>query len=298
MNDFAIVCKTYRADVRRFARLCSSLERNNPVQFPLVAIVPESDMPIFEPLVRNHRFQLITDESVVAAHPRAVREHLLERYRRTAGYLSQQVVKSEVWRVLGCRNYLCVDADTYFIRPLQSSDFMSAKGDLYSVIGQDKDTFALAYAQLHGEFWEQFARDGAAVRELFERDGPLYSFGPLPVLWSAEVWRRLDEEWLQVRGWTLWDAIDKHPHEAHWYGEFLLHSRAIPLVPIGPLARCYHHQWMQKCWRNLGESDESLASVYIAVVSQSNWDEELDVQPRRSVLSRWARRIKGMWRNN
>ena len=42
------------------------------------------------------------------------------------------------------------------------------------------------------------------------------------------------------------------PSELRWYGESLLAFRSIPLAPIEPLFRVYHHDWHFNALRRLG----------------------------------------------
>lgn len=295
-NGFVLLCKSYRQDVRRVERMMASVQRHNVENLPVVLCVPRADVEVFRAKLTPYRYTLITDESVVEAHPDAQAKGLLERYRRTTGSLSQQVVKSEAWRLVGCDAYLCLDSDTVFLRPFGRADFLAPDGHPYTIVHQDKEFFQLALCQGRGEVWSAFLATSRAVQDRFERAGPVYSYGPFPVLWSARVWRDFEQRYLRPRGLTLWDAIDQIPSEAHWYGEALLSLGSIPLHLIGPLCRCYHYSWQARLLRKLGETEETLAEHFLCVVYQSNWEENLDLRRRRSRLSQWAWLIKNLWR--
>ncbi len=295
-NRFVLLCKSFRQDVRRVERMMVSAQRFNTDDIPVVLCVPERDVALFRQHLTPFRYTLITDEAVVQAHPHAEAQALLDRYRRTAGSLSQQVVKSEAWRLLGCDAYLCLDSDTVFLRPFCREDFLAADGHPYTVVHQDKDFFQLALCQGHSEVWTSFVTTSRRMQQRFGRPGPLYSYGPFPVLWSAQVWRDLDRLELGPKGLTLWDAIDQIPSEAHWYGEALLTFGSIPVHPIGPMCRCYHYNWQSQIFSKLGENESTLAEHFLCAVYQSNWDEALDHEPRRSRVSKWARTIKRLWR--
>lgn len=293
-----IVCKSYSGDLRRFDRLLASVEKFNIDGLPFAVIAPDADRSVFVDTIAGRRCEFVSDESVVQAHPLAAELNLIARYRSLPGYLTQQVVKSEAWRLLDYDACLCVDSDTVFIRPFGRADLLQGDGHPHTVLCQDKDYFQLATNLGHPEVWEAFQADSLAVQNHFGRVGPCYCFGPFPVLWSTQVWQGLSADWLASRHMTLWDAIELLPHEAHWYGEYLLHSRVIPLSPIAPLCRCYHHAWQKSALDDQHESQATLAQQFIGVVYQSNWDEDLDVTPRRSSLSRLARRIKRLWRRH
>ena len=46
MNDFVLLCKSYRGDVRRVKRLLDSLAPHNPEQLPVVIVVPQADQTL------------------------------------------------------------------------------------------------------------------------------------------------------------------------------------------------------------------------------------------------------------
>jgi hypothetical protein len=294
--EFALVCKSHRRDVLRVQRLLDSLAANNPERLPVVVIVPEQDQALFQEHLAGHTFELLSDETVVAAHPQAAERDLLARYRATPGYRSQQVVKAEAWRVLGCSAYLCVDSDTVFLKPALRADFIAPDGHPYTLMHQSRELMQLAVNRGHGSVLHAFKAESEQLKQWFGRIGPDFDFGPQPLIWSARVWADLHERHLAPRGWTLWDAIDFAPSEIRWYGEALLACQSIPLHPIEPLFRVYHHEWQWLLLRSLGETDQTLQAQFIGVVYQSNWEVELDPPGTRSALSLLGRRLKRLRR--
>ena len=296
MADFAFVCKSYRGDVARVRRLLDSLVDNNPEQIPVVVIVPKDDLSLFHEALAGRRHDLVCDDDVVNSHPQAADRHLLERYRATPGYRAQQVIKAEAWRLLGCSAYLCMDSDTVFLRPARRSDFITPAGHPYTLLHQSRELLQLAVNRGHAKVAEAFRAESEKLKAVFGRVGPDYDFGPQPLIWSARVWSDLHEKFLAPRGWTLWDAIDQIPTEIRWYGEALLAYRSIPLDPIEPLFRVYHHEWQWFVQQRLGESAATLPAQFIGAVYQSNWEYELDVPGTRSALSMLSRRLKRLRR--
>ena len=295
MADFVLLCKSYRGDARRVKRLLDTLAPNNPQQLPIVVVVPEADQPVFRELLSGHRFDLLKDEDVVRSHPQAATRDLLARYRATPGYRSQQVIKADAWRLIGCNASLCMDSDTVFLRNIGRDDFIAPGGHPYTLMHQSRDLLQLAVNRGHPEVLDHFRAESSRLKAAFDRSGPDFDFGPQPLLWSAQVWRDLDERHLQPKGWTLWDAIDFAPTEIRWYGEALLAYRSIPLEPIEPLFRVYHHEWQYFALRRLGETPATLAKQFLGVVYQSNWEYELDAPGVRSAASRLGRLLK-RWR--
>jgi len=290
--DFLIVCKSWRGDLRRVARLLDSAERYNAERIGIVVCVPQEDTALFRDALGHGRCEFIEDEAVVAAHPEAARRDLPARLAATPGRIAQQVVKSEVWRLLGCDAYLCADSDTVFLRPFGRRDFLAPAGHPYTLLHQSREYLQLATNRGYPKVVEHFLAESERVKSQFGRDGPHYDFGPQPLLWSARVWHDLHERWLAPRGMTLWDAIDLAPTEIRWYGEALLALRSIPIDPVEPLFRVYHHDWQHAAMRRLGETEATVAQHYIGVVYQSNWEYELDAAGTRTAASRAVRRIK------
>jgi hypothetical protein len=293
--DFALVCKSYRRDVARVRRLLGTLAPCNPQQLPVIVIAPRDDLALLREALAPHRVEFASDEDVIRCQPQVQAQGLLERYRTTPGYRSQQVVKAEAWRLIGCDSYLCMDSDTVFLRPVRREDFLSSAGHPYTLLHQSRELLQLARNRGHAEVATDFYAESRRVKAFFHRSGPDYDFGPQPLLWSARVWDDLQQRFLQPRGWTLWDAIDAAPAEIRWYGEALLAYRGIPIEPIEPLFRVYHHEWQWFTQRRLGETPQTLSGEFLGAVYQSNWEFELDAAGTRSWLSRASRRLK-RWR--
>lgn len=290
--DFFIVCKTYRGDLRRSRRLIESISQHNRDKLPLALIVPGEDLDLFRKQLPAGVCEFVRDEDVVATHPKAAALDLMARYRGMPGSQSQQVIKSEAWRLLGCRAYLCTDADAVFLRSFGKEDFVTPEGHIYTPVHESKDYRQIALARGQTSVDEDFREGCAELKAVFGRVGPDYDFGPLPTLWSAQVWKDLDERMLAPRGQTLWDAIDRIPSEIRWYGESLLAWKGVPLAPIEPLFRVYHHDWHYHLLRRQGETEATLARHFLGVVYQSNWEFELDEPGSRSGASRVVRRVK------
>lgn len=294
-DAFVLLCKSYRGDAARVARLLESLAQHNPEKLPVVVAIPEADMPIFRELTAGQAALLVADEDIVRSHPQATERDLLARYRATPGYRMQQVVKADAWRLLGCESWLCMDSDSVFLRDITLSDFITPAGHPYTLLHQSRELMQLAVNQGHADMLANFRAESERMKALFGRIGPDFDFGPTPVLWSARVWADLHERFLAPRGWTLWDAIDHIPTEIRWYGEALLAYRSIPVDAIEPLFRVYHHEWQYLAMRRLGETPQTLAQQFLGAVYQSNWEFELDQPGTRSAASRMGRRLK-RWR--
>jgi len=295
MPTFLLFCKTYSGDLKRIQRLWLSVQRFNCDHIPLYISVPQAERTLFEQILGTPEGLIwINDEDIVLSNPRAD----LTYYRAWDGRLSQQVVKSEFWRYAGCDSYLCLDSESEFIRDFYRSDFLDTQGCPYTVMTQAKEMLQLAANKGINRVVDDFHRDCKMMKMVFGRVGPDYEFSPTPVIWSAKVWRDLDERYLQPKGITLWEAIEERPSELRWYGEALLKFNSIPLMPIEPLFRCYHYNWQWHALRRLGESTATLQREYLGTVCQSNWQYELDYgtqAQRKSWLSRLVRSIRSQF---
>lgn len=292
MSSFVLFCKSYSGDLKRLQRLWQSIETFNLDRIPFFVSVPAAELDLFQrQLGRPLGLSWVADEDIVQANPRAA----LSYYRTWDGRLSQQVVKSEFWRYAGCASYLCIDSESEFLRDFTVADFIDPEGRPYTVMHQGKELNQLAINKGLDRVVETFHRDCDMLKQVFGREGPDYDFGPTPVIWSASVWRDLDEQFLCPMGQTLWDAIAERPSELRWYGEALLRFRSVPLLPIEPLFRVYHYNWQWHTQRRLGETPERLKREYLGVLCQSSWQYQMDfgTQARRkSLASRWLRSLK------
>jgi len=289
MSELVLYCKSYEGDVLRAVRLSRSIERHNRDGLRCFISVPHRDRALFQARLGNTDLELIDDEEIVRMNPR-VDPGL---YTDWDGRLSQQVIKSEFWRLVPCDAYVCIDSDAVFLRDFQGADFLHPDGSPYTVMHQQKELLQLAANLGKVDVLENYRTDASRVREQFSRLGMDYDFGPSPLIWSPRVWQVLDQRILEPAGMNLWDAIKRFPAEIRWYGETLLSYRSIPLYPIEPLMRVYHYDWQWKAYHRQGETPETVAANFLGAVYQSNWQFELDFgAKKRPWSSRLARRIK------
>jgi hypothetical protein len=157
-----------------------------------------------------------------------------------------------------------------FIRDFFVSDFVNADGTPYTVLHEGKKLLEFWTTHDFPRAFKDYTAYTQNMKELFNRTGPLYNFGPFPVVWNAKVWNTLSQH-LISQGSNILDAIAAHPHEASWYGESLLKFNAIPLLPKEPLFKAYLYLEEFEYDRRFKLDEEKLATFYIGVVYQSNW---------------------------
>lgn len=272
----------------RAARLVESVRKHNSGNLSFFLSCPLADMGLFKEKIGTEGITLLVDEDIVAASP--INQAAMNSL---PGTLTQQIVKSEFWRLGICENYLCLDSDSYFLRDFNRDSFLASSGAPFTVINEGLELRLFGHVNRHPKIARNIDAECSAIMEIFERRGKHYEFGPLPVVWSRKVWSDLAENFLQPKSMNFLDAIVLFPSEMRWYGEALLKYRSIELWPVETLFRCYHYEDQYIRARKSGESDETLRQVYLGVCVQSNWDEQLAYEKEaKSFASRTVRWIK------
>jgi hypothetical protein len=289
MKDIVLYCKSYHRDVQRAKRLSESVRRFNSGNLPFYLSCPSADLPLFRNIIGSEGVTFLTDEEIVAENSSINQQALIA----LPGGLSQQIVKSEFWRLGICENYVCIDSDAYFIRDFNKGDFLAPGGDPYTVMNESLELRLFGALHQHAKIARNRDVECKAIMEIFGRTGRHYDFGPLPVVWSRRVWADLAEKFLEPRDMNFLDAIKLFSSEMRWYGEALLKFKSVELWPVETLFRCYHYEEQFRVAKKSGETDEALSQIYLGVCSQSNWDKELDYgQNKKGMLSRFVRTIK------
>jgi hypothetical protein len=268
MNKLVIFCKSYRKDFFRLEKLAASISKFNSDKLPFYVSVPRNDINLFTNLSNKYEFILIADDSIIKSNYAI---NFLE-YEKLPGYVQQQIVKSEFWRLGYCENYLCIDSDSIFIRKFITNDFINEEGVPYTTINENhqllEDFIHFKKTKLLNSYWMEID----CVKNILNRPGRTYSFGPTPVVWSRFVWESLDRKFLSPNNKSILEVIKESPHELRWYGEALLKFNAIPLLPCESLFKVYHYQWQANRLRLTEQTIDSLSKFYLGVVNQSNWN--------------------------
>jgi len=293
MKSLVLYCKSYRTDLRRVMRLAQSVKQWNHEDLPFYVSVPNADLPLFREYLSGLPLQLLADEEIIDASPGMDSSKLA----LMPGSVSQQVVKSEFWRLNTSDAYLCLDSDAFFIREFSQSDFLAPDGTPYTVMDEAHELLEDALAHKRDRVMGAFKQEADRMQKLFGRPGRHYSFGPFPLVWDRRVWLSLETEFLKPRAMRFLDAISICPIESRWYGEALLAYRAIPLWPCQALFKVYHYAWQFDRMRRETHLETELSELYCGVIYQSAWERQMD-WPRDqsnwgSKASRYMRRKLG-----
>ena len=293
MNDIVLYCKSYRKDFLRLKRLLDSVTQFNIDRIPFYISTPLEDRELLIELVGSEGYQWVSDESIIEVNPDAPDGVANNK----SGSLTQQIVKSEFWRLGICVNYVCLDSDCIFIKDFFRSDFLAADGNPYTVIYQNKEYFQLAVDRGFAKAPKQLIAEGDRVKALFGREGPNYYCPCPPFIWSAKVWQSLHDLYLKPRKMTFWDLCTPEYPETLLYLEALLNFQAIPLYPIEQLFRIYYYDWHYYLLRRIGETPELITENYLGVIYQSSWDLSLDYgASQKSIFSRALKKLKRLGR--
>ncbi len=256
MDDIVLYCKSYSPDVFRVKILVDSINKYNSDNIPFYISVPNSDIKIFKETLGNN-VNIIPDEDIDS---------------NNGGWIGQQIIKSQFWKLNLCKNYLCLDSDSEFIRPFYKSDFMFDKDTPYTICHEDKELMEWALkSSLPFDIQKSFEEDRNLVMNLFNRKGIYYDFGPSPVIWSVKVWKSLFEDYIIPNNLTFSQLIEHCGSEFTWYGEWLLTSKTIPIYPRQPLFKVFHYKEQYIETKNKNYTQKDLARYYMGIILQSNW---------------------------
>jgi hypothetical protein len=265
MHKIVLYCKSYDKDVHRAKILLDSIMKYNVEQIPFYISVPQKDIPLFINVLGTTGYELISDESIDTDN---------------AGWKGQQIVKSQFWKLGLCENYVCVDSDCFFIKPFFISDFMFDENTPYTVCHEYKHYFE--FIQKHPfisvnepmpfDQRDSFVKEREHIMGLFGRAGVIYDFGPGPTIWSAKVWKSLEDNFIKYNNTTFAELIKLNGSEFTWYGEWLLYSQEIRLIPKGPLFKNYHYPYLHQYDKAHHYDLNKIAKLYLGIGMQSIYE--------------------------
>jgi len=259
MNNLVLYCKSYDKDVHRAKILLDSIIKFNTDNIPFYISVPDKDITLFKSVLGDTGYIIISDETIDDTN--------------VDGWIGQQIIKSQFWKLDLCENYVCVDSDCFFIKPFHITDFMFSDDVPYTVCHEYKSFFEfLDKHPLNFDPYESFKAERENIMELFGRTGVIYDFGPGPTIWSAKVWKSLEENYLIPNNLTFTQLIQYNGSEFTWYGEWLLVSNDIPLIPRGPLFKNYHYPHQYEYDKHYQYNLDKIAKLYLGVGIQSIYE--------------------------
>jgi hypothetical protein len=260
MDKIALYCKSFSGDIDRVVNLVESIHKFNADKIPVYISVPSQDVTLFHQ-VSGNGVTIIEDEDIYDGN--------------APGWIQQQIVKSNFWKLELCENYVCIDSDSYFIKDFYITDFMYDDETPYTVIHEQKELFTWTVNKSHILGFDpkvSYISDRQKIMDLFGRTGKYYDLGPPPVIWSAKVWKDLDINYVQPNNLTFEQLLAFSPSEFSWYGESLLAFKSIPIYPIEPLFKFFHFPAQLEEYKKNQITENMISQNYFGIVLQSNWD--------------------------
>ncbi|WP_157979272.1 DUF6492 family protein [Rhodoferax ferrireducens] len=288
MDELVLYCKSYSRDLNRCLRLTQSIEKYNIEKIDFYLSIPSKDFSLFKDSFSPFNVKLIRDEEITSKNPKIK----LDEINKLPGEISQQIIKSEFWRLGVSVNYVCLDSDNEFIKNFTKSDFICDDGTPYTVIGEGKEYLTYFASKKIDKIQTYLNKEAKHVQEFIGRSGKIYDFGIPPLVWSRRVWESFDQ-FLCEKDMSFADAIIQYPYELRLYGEALLKFNAIPLRPAEPFFRTYLHEIQYYADKKRGITLDSIRKNYLGIVKQSNW-EGISNEAPKSVLSQMNKTIKSM----
>lgn len=288
-STFSIYLKSYRNDVIRAFELLKSIEQYNIEKIPFYISVPSEDRKIFKNTLGTDGYDLIEDEDIFYTN----KSYKNIKLHEISGNLSQQIVKSEFWRLNISTTYLCLDSDSVFLRNFTKSNFFNENEKIYTVAHNANELLQQAKQYGKEKVIKNFLNESNNLKSYFTREGADYDFGPSPYLWHRDVWEWLSN-YLYDKELNFVDAIKLYGTEDRWYGESLIKSKVIDFIPTKQLFKVYHYKWQYKNDLKKNISIEEIKKEYIGIIHQSNWDKRLDSRyvKKKNILSRIVKAIK------
>ncbi len=260
MDTIVLYTKSFSRDLERLQVSIESVKKHNKDNIPFYVSVPSAELSLFKNSIDTDYVKLLSDEDIYSVPEQSWR--------------TQQIVKSSFWKLNVCENYVMMDSDSYFIKDFGVSDFMYSITTPYTVMHEQKDLFEWTskFKTILGfDPIGSYTEDRKKIMDVFERQGRVYDFGPGPIVWSAKVWESLEKNYIEPNELTFAKLIEYCPSEFTWYGEYLLSSRPIDIVPIEPIFKFFHFGQQYQMFKQLGYTEQDFSSVYFGIVMQSNW---------------------------
>jgi hypothetical protein len=270
VTTLAILIKSHRPDVEYAARLLESIRVYNAESIPVFLVVPPSDVDEFTALSQG----VATVLSETELHEHLVQEPVAGF---SAGYINQEIVKLSFWELGLADNYLCMDSDAEFIRPLSKADFMANSSTPFTFLTEDADL--RSDPQYFADTWRTRGASLDRIKETIGYEGtwPLTVHGH--AVFSATALRSFRDDFLAPREWDYVDALAISPYEPSWYNAWVLHARPIEVIRREPIIKTFHTPTQHLEYVLRGVTEEDVARGFVAVVVNSNYSRGEGVVP-------------------
>ena len=263
----ALVTKTFSTDIPIYKILFDSINKYNEDSIPIFVVIPFNDKKLLEDTVGTEGYTLLYDHDV----------HTF-RYPM-AGWEQQMIIKLKVHKHISTDNLLLLDSDARFIRPFLEKDFIAYDNIPYTIVHENKQVAEYETVLKGGDYNNTgYAKAVRAYRDLFGyKSSKIYDYGPNPHLWSTDVLRSFFSNYIDYYGLeleqfclTMKEKYGIHFRETLTYGEYLMATSTIDIIPSGPLFKTFHWREMVQFEKGTGlELEENIAKNYLGIIMQS-----------------------------
>lgn len=258
MDNLVFLVKSYEPHVLWTKQLIDTINKHNKDKIKTYLAIPSKDVELFKRVVDLSACEIITDEQIVGDDV-------------AQSWFTQQLVKMKFSEMGLCENYFWIDGDSYFLKDFYITDFMYDDNTPYTTIHENKDLFSwLAQTNLPmlKNILNSYNGDRQKVMDVFGRKGRYYDW-TCPNLWSVKVFDHMQQHYLKPNNLTYVDLLKYVPGELIWYGEYVLASQVIPIIPAEPWFKPFHYlQQMIDC-KAAGNTEETLSQNYLGIVMPS-----------------------------
>tara|TARA_R110001592_G_scaffold125452_1_gene335523 strand:- start:1655 stop:2722 length:1068 start_codon:yes stop_codon:yes gene_type:complete len=254
MENFVIYTKSYAPDVNVTKRLKESIDKHNIENIPFYISCPKEDIKLFKNKLGTEGYILVPDEDIYQLNKNLWFPDPTFR----SGWRTQQIVKTHFNTLGVTKNYLCPDADVFFINDFKKSDFMATEDTIYTIIVDAPLENIITHDLKNKSYYDNcFYKTVRETRKLLDNTSltKLYDYGPQPYAWNCQVWgeiqdmfknneMNMEDFFINFERSTSTPPLNKItnpldydrfdgllPREAVLYGEYLLKYRSIDIYP-------------------------------------------------------------------
>lgn len=266
MHKLVLFVTSWRGDVTRVKKLYQSIQKYNKDSIPFYVVVSRDDLDIFKQVVGTEGINYVEEE-------------LINSYRGVFDGWRLQQVNKIMFATLGiAENYFTLDSDSFFIKPFYEDDFIAYDNIPYTTIFDDnvyqltsqeyqgwKDDHGRETIDLVHKAWQRDIRK--IIPNKFKR--PIH-YGPCPVTFHSAVWIHFIEEFLRPNNYSVGDIIAHVSNEYGWYGEYLMYTKLIDIIPCEAQFLCMHNK-AQYDWFVEQISFDVVKRVYLGAIINSSF---------------------------
>lgn len=251
--NLTLVTPTFKRDYDRFLLQRESIVRTG-IKLPHIAIVNTEDKALFDAMPFQQGLTILTSEQVLGRSWDR-RRHVFKISRRDYrywitppgihGWFAQQLMKLAAADYISTEAYVCLDSDTFFVRPITAADFYSPDGKLHLYETDDDLDVEMAEWYAHSLRFLGIKETGVALRRFTHSPVPLHRDVVIDMRKFIE--KKHGQSWLEAmfRG----DRIMEYT----LYGTYARHIDNLARVSLARPSLCHYFWWADQA-TNIAET--------------------------------------------